>query len=421
MLAYATHATALGSADYTLSAQQHGAVEEKIEASFDAPVTALHFTSWGGDMSADSPEVPEVADLSPKDPAYDRFERIAVHVTDVVLRAVAGITTTDDPDVSATTTRYPINLSTLQYDVGEFPYPNGGVYCNSEPDCDFGPQRQDDLTRSCTAFPDESPAPTQTMHTVGKLGGLHFMSWPGESGTRLAQGSIARLQARAGVDDVLFIGYGNDYLGYQLEEDDWWLGGYEAGGGMWGPRQGEYMRDRADEIFGAWHAEQAGDEPQRFDFVEPEPLPLFDSGGGAGPTPEDALRVGTVLLEPAAAVLRDGVASFTVAGSEPWVGRPIAVLQRAVDAGGFVDVAWRNGRSVDSDSYAFWVEMTPVPDYREVAPPSAREFQWTFHFPVTRREAGYDLLSGDHRFRVWVPDAMGGAPAEVVSAPFAVD
>ena len=421
VLAYSTHATALGSADYTLSAQQHGAVEEKIEASFDVPVTALHLSSWGGDMSATSPDVPGDG-LSPKPGAYDRFERIAVHMTDVVTTAIAGITTTAEPDIFASTTRYPINLGLLDYAMGEFAYPNGGVYCNSEPDCELGPQRQDDLTIGCTAFPDESPAPMVTMHTVGRLGDLHFMSWPGESGTRLAQGSVARLQAHDGVDDVLFIGYGNDYLGYQLEEDDWWLGGYESSGSMWGPKQGEYMRDRLDEIFTAWVAEQGGEEPT-LSFAEPDPSPLFDSDGADEPTvPEEALAVGAVVQEPDAAVARDGVATFTVNGSEPWVGRPLAVLQRAAGAD-FADVTWSSGVPVDSDSYAFWVELNPEPGYRDVPPREdrddpvvAREFRWTFSLPITRRVPGYDLPAGDYRLRVVIPGA-----AAVFSGPFTLE
>ncbi len=421
VLSYSTHATALGSADYTLSAQQHGAVEEKIEASFDTPVTALHLSSWGGDMSAKSPDVPG-ENLSPKPGAYDRFERIAVHMTDVVTTAIAGITTTAEPDIFASTTRYPINLGVLDYPMGEFAYPNGGVYCNSEPDCELGPQRQDDLTVGCTEFPEESPAPMVSMHTVGRLGDLHFVSWPGESGTRLAEGSVARLQAHDGVDDVLFVGYGNDYLGYQLEEDDWWLGGYESSGSMWGPKQGEYMRDRLDEIFTAWVAERAGEEPS-LSFEEPGVTPLFDQDGADEPTvPEEALEVGTVILEPDAVVDRAGAATFTVNGSEPWVGRPIAVLQRASGAD-FTDVTWANGSPVDSDSYAFWVELAPEPGYRDVAPEEdpdeprvAREFRWTFTLPITRREPGYDLPAGDYRFRVVIPGAD-----EVVSAAFTLE
>lgn len=414
ILSYATHATALGSADYTLSAQQHGAVEEKIEASFDVPVTALHMSSWGGDMSASSPDVAG-EDLSPKSDEYDRFERIAVHMTDVVTSAIAGITTTAEPDILATTTRYPIHLGVLGYALGEFQYPNGGVYCNSTPECELGPQRQDDLTDSCTAFPDESPAPMITMHTVGRLGSLHFMTWPGESGTRLAQGSVARLQVHSGVEDVMFIGYGNDYLGYQLEEDDWWLGGYESSGAMWGPKQGEYMRDRLDEIFTAWVAQTAGEEPS-LSFEEPDITALFDSDGADEPTvPEEALAVGTVIVEPEVVVARDGIATFTVNGSEPWVGRPVAVLQRG-DGAGFVDVTWSSGVPVDSDSYAFWVDLVTEPGYRDVHPPAAREFRWTFSVPITRRVPGYDLPAGDYRFRVTIPDAP-----EVVSAPFTLE
>jgi hypothetical protein len=415
VLSYAAHATALGSADYTLSAQQHGAVEEKIEASFDSPVTALYLSSWGGDAASASPSVPG-ENLSPKAGAYDKFEVIAVHMTEVALAAIDTIVTTAEPSILAGTTRYPINLATLDYALGEFAYPNGGVYCNSDPDCDVAPQRQEGLTVGCTAFPDESPAPMQTMHTVGRVGDLHFFSWPGESGTRLAEGSVARVQVHEGVDDVMFIGYGNDYLGYQLEEDDWWSGGYEASGAMWGPKQGEYMRARLEEIFAAWVATVAGEEAT-LSFVEPSPAVLFDGDGADEPTvPEEALGVGTVLQEPDAAPARDAVVEFTVAGSEPWVGRPLAHLQRG-DGASFEDVQWRGGRAVDSDSYAFWVTLNPEPSYRDVHPPVAREFQWTFSLPITRREPGFELPAGEYRFRVEIPEP-GGSVTEVLSAPF---
>jgi hypothetical protein len=407
LVSYAVHSTSIGLDELTLSKDVAGAVEEAIEDAYDHDVMAMFINSWGGDMTKSNPVAEETPNLSAW--PYDGLDTVGRYLAGIVVPAIEATVPMAEVRLESTTVRYPIGRDVMPYEPSEFRYDWGGVYCDSpDANCE-DPQPIDGLDEACLPFPESSPAPMTTMVTVGRIGPLHYTTWAGECGTRLAEQVVASMQAHEGVDQVLFFGYANDYLGYQLQEEDWWYGGYEASGAMWGPLQGDYMADMQAEVFSAWLA----GEPVSWE--EPAAPPLFDGSGDTWAV-EPALQIGEVVQPPAAPALAD-VVTFTVNGSDPWLGAPRATLQK--QDGDWADVVRPGGQPYDSDARGFWVDLTTTPSWDETDDFAERAFHWTFSLPLTRRGGGPAEAGGTYRFVVSVP-RDGQEPLEVVTEPFVV-
>ena len=107
---------------------------------------------------------------------------------------------------------------------------------------------------------------------------------------------------------------------------------------------------------------------------------------------------------------------FTVAGSDPWIGTPVAYLE--LEDG--TPVLRPGGQPVDSDGLGFWVELSTDPTYRADMDASERAFHWHVHlFPRPRVIGAHPRLEGRYRLRVEVPVA-GGEPMDVISDTFEV-
>lgn len=407
--AYAIHGTVFGVDDFFLSQDVHGAIEEAIEDRFDHPVEALLFNSWGADMSPGSPQgVPTQAAAS-IDGGFQRVRDVGWTVSESVMAALAtGPTFVDDPTIHLETHRLPINRDVIGYEEGVFPYPYGGVYCEGGGDCPG--TYTEGLDQVCLPFNENFPAPSQTAMTVGRVGDFALLTFPGEPGTELAERIMAAVQeAHSDAERWLFMGYTQDYLGYSIHEESWWLGGYEASGALWGPRQGEYLAERAAHLYGVW-ADQSCPEPQ------PGKLVPFPYEVGTPYAAETGLTPNTALAEPAEEVAPTDVITFTVAGHDPWLGAPLAWLETA---DGTV-VTRINGVRATSDDYNFDVYLEPSPSYRDDED-GPRTFAWTFRIPVRQpvEGVGISLPDGSYVMKVDVPQPDDSV-VTVTSAAFDV-
>jgi hypothetical protein len=412
LINYAIHGTILGIGDFTLSKDVGGAIEEQVAAALGTDVPVVLLNSWAGDVAPRSPELDVASGLSVQPEGYDRMEEIGLYLGQVVAAAVDSGPMSSEPVIEGATYRYPIDSATIGYAWGEFDYPWGGVYCDAAAATCEEVLDHPTMVDGCIPFPEDSPAPRQSLFTVGRLGDAVFTTWSGESTTGLAERVMDGMRAASGQQDVLFFGYGNDYLGYQLEEDDWWHGGYEASGSMWGPRQGEYMAGVQAEVFGHW---LGGDDADgTLSFADPGLPPAFDLTGGVVWETEEALDLGLVTSQPETSYAAGGIATLSIAGTTPGLGVPIAVLQR--DTGeGFQEVLTPSGVPVDSDSYAFWVDLAPEPSYADEDGPLARRFVWTFSLPVNTRAADWtEVPAASYRFSVRFP----GEADPVLSSDF---
>jgi hypothetical protein len=412
-LNYAIHGTVLGLDDFTLSKDVSGGIEEAVAHAFDHPVDVMMINAWAGDVRPHAPGVAPESPVTDQPGGYDSMQEIGLYMADVVTASLDGLEWSDEPALKSRTYRYKLDRQSIGYDWGEFDFEWGAVYCTAEENCDVLTVHEN-LAEGCIPFPEDSPAPDRSVFTVGQVGPAHFTTWGGESGTLLAEATMAGMLAHEGVDRVLFFGYGNDYLGYQITEEDWWYGGYEASGAMWGPKQGEYMRTRQNESFDHYMGvvEEIG-------YEQAERATAFDLSDGVVWSWETAIDPATVAAEPAATYGPTDVATFVVQGADPGYGAPMAVLQREV-AGSWEDVTAADGTAWDSDGYGYWVDLTPEPSYQETLEPTERVFNWTFSLPLATRAMAFGPGTGPYRFRVVLPLESGDS-TEVESTPFTVE
>jgi hypothetical protein len=394
ILGYAIHGTTVGIEELTLTADVSGAMEDHVEGRFEHPVLVGHVNAWGGDMSPSPPEVPTREDASPVPEFARRQDAVGTTIADAVEASLAEIAWTDEPEIQARTRRVEVNRQVLGYDAQTFPYAYGAAFCGAddEQDCDVS-TTVDDLDERCIPFTEDFPAPAQTELSVGVLGNIRWMTFPGECVTPLAE-RILGVQALENPDTHFwFIGYGQDYLGYALEEEDWWQGGYEASGTLWGPKQGPYL---ADQIAESWVRFAARKPPAE----TLDPTPPFNTEGYAPYEPESPVDPGRWLVDAPASLPANGVLDVTVAGLDPWLGTPVAQLETE-DA----QPVLHGGRPLDSDGYAFSVRLEPIPSYREALRTPNRQFGWRFVMPIRRPIPGVlpDLV-GRYRLKVLFPD-----------------
>jgi hypothetical protein len=405
---YAIHGTVLGIDDLTLSQDVSGAIEEAVEDSFDHPVEALMFNAWGADMSPSDPGIAQRTGGTQPD-GYNKMDAAGLAVADSVTQALAAITWDQDPTIAATTSRIYIDREIIGYESGEFEYEYGGVYCGGEDDCDPA-TRDADLDSQCIPFTAEYPAPNQTIVTAGQVGGLYFVTWPGEAGTLLAEALMDDIQeTHPDVVDLAFYGYTQDYLGYSLLEDDWWQGGYEASGALWGPLQGEHLRFWIGLAFGTYRK-------THIMGIEPGPITPFADPVYDPYVVETAIDPGTLAEDVPGELGTTDRITLTVYGEDAWLGTPLAHLETADGE----PVLRPNGVPIDSDGYRMWVDHTVTPTYEDEETASERTFAWQFSMPVQKTtEGAAQLAPGDYRMRVEVPRS-DGTTQDVTSSVFTV-
>ncbi len=393
LVGYAIHGVAYGRDSLTLSQDVTGAMETAIEDRLPGPAQVSVFNSWAADMSIGSPEVTLTA-ASPVNGDHFRVARAAEALAIEVEAQLDALTWTDAPDIRVSTRRLPIDREAIGYEDGVFPFPYGGVYCQGEQECDGDLERIETLDDRCVPFSETVPAPSQTAVTVGRVGPYALTTFPGEPGTRLAEHIIERLQeAHDDVEDVLFFGYSQDYLGYSLLEDDWWLGGYEASGALWGPRQGQYLSDAIVQKYADWAAGRADDGPPRL-----EPFPYTPESY----VPAGATDVGAVAADVPVEVQAGALVTFGVYGSDPWLGTP---WLEVLDADGAV-VRRPGGQPLGPEGMVVQWSLDVSPPWGTSA--ATRTFTWTATLSTASLSpAGYALEPGDYTLRAHVPAESG--------------
>jgi hypothetical protein len=258
------------------------------------------------------------------------------------------------------------------------------------------------LIRGCIRIQATDGLPRQTLMSAGQVGDLSFVTAPGEWTTALANGVLDHVRETSGRPDAMFIGYANDYSGYSTGEDDFWQGGYEASGALWGPEQGDYLAARLGNLFDTFHEEW--EQPP---WREPAPVPPFSGYEYTPYVPEGAVMPGTITTNVAASYGQTDIVSFTFNGSDPWLGTPVATLEADDGTGAFVPVVRPNGDPIATTSTDAWIDLATTPPYAETERVETRTFAWTVSYPVRSRAGSTVSLEGSYRFRVHVP-ATGG-------------
>lgn len=400
LLGFAVHGTTVGIEELTLTGDVSGAIEDNVEGRFDRPVMAAVFNGWGGDVSPDAPEWVAREGATEIVGDWARQDAIAAAVGDAVEAVATDLPWEEEPEVRLETRRVPINRQVLGYEGNDFPYPAGAVFCGIGREFDCDPSTtEDDLANRCTAFQAEYPAPGAASFTAGQIGDLAIITFPGEPVSRVGE-AVAAGMRDSGAGDVWFLGYAQEYTGYSLLEEDWWQGGYEATGTLWGPKQGDYLAAQAVQIWTSVNAEEKAPEDQ------PEADRAFDVSSYDPYVAERAIEPGKSLGDASIELPTSGMVTWTFHGLDPWLGAPRVTL---LDASG--EPVLFGGRPVDSDGYAMGLALEVQPSYRDDAP-EGRSFLYTVSLPVTRPLAGMAPdLRGVHGLSAELPDGT------VVSGP----
>jgi len=409
--AVAVHGTVIGIDELTISSDVSGAIEAAIEDGFSTDVQVQVHNSWGADMRPNHPEVSVQTGYTGMPGGYDQMDAVGQKVAEAVHSALSGLELESEPAVWAEIHGVETTRDAIGYESDEFKWEYGGLYCGpQDEDCDINTDYYDTFDDVCVPLPEEYVefGIQQTEMSVGRVGDLHLVTWPGEGGTKLAEKVMDALATNySDVDDVMFVGYAQDYNGYSILEDDYWQGGYEASGAMWGPLQGAYLSDQLIRIFGLYKAGKRGPEPAPVNIPD-----QLDYAERVSTTPVD---VGGIITDVQASYTEVDLVTFSVRGTDPWEGAPVAHLE----SGAGSPVLRPNGLPVTSDGQGFWVDLTVDPPYERDDAIGTREFQWHFNMPVARQAVGAGpTLSGEYRLRVVIPN--GGSESEAVSAVFDV-
>lgn len=375
---YAVHGTVVGSDSGTLTRDFHGAAELKIEEQFDSPVTALFFNSWSGDMRPRTVDVPSAVAI-PGD--YNKLEEAGNRAADVVVKGIVGLEMKDEIVLDAAMTRIPLGLDKLGYGEGDFAWEYGAVYCGGgidaacygegEPPPDYA------LVSGCVPFDKNSPAPLDTIVGVVRVGDSWMLTTPGEPVTELGTRMVKDVAEQNGLApaQVHLVGYAQDYIGYSLSEEDWFHGGYEASGSLWGPKQGEYLHARTT----AWAAHVISGQAADADLLPPREPKAYE----VAPWVVDDAEPASVAVQPLAEVTRGDIVEVAIDGGDPWLLAPDVTLLKK-DGETWTPVLRKNGTPISTDGYEFETALKVTPAYGDVKSPVKRRFTWTFRFPTAR-------------------------------------
>jgi len=396
LMVHSLHGTVIGAGALHLSRDAPGGIEEKVREAFDHPVTVMLWQAGAGDMAPSSPDTPP-ADI-PLSHDYWQIEGLGE-----VARALAGglvseIETSSEVDLASVSAYAPLDREALGYEDGEFPFEGGGAYCDKEGaqcyDPEVGWTPIEGLDQACLdvqAYLGES-LPRKFLFSAARIGGLLLVTYPGEPVTACALEVEESIRAEFPDQEVVVVGYAQDYIGYSTPEDDWWQGAYEASGALWGPRQGDYVSARVSEL-GLSLLDPDG-WPVVWEQPEPFEVPVNDASPW---NVSVSVVAGTAVTEPDDAAAGE-IVTFEFTGGDPWLLLPTVALEKEV-GDNWSAVTWPWGGPLDGTGYEYIITVQPDPDYETSMTSTVRTFTWRVELPTRRHQAqGFPELDGTYRF-----------------------
>lgn len=209
---FATHPTLLGASNMLISAEWPGALQQALEAAFPGAV-ALYCNGAEGDQSPDGAK------------GADEFERVKEFGTRLARRAqvvAQGIETKPNQPIGI------VRITPQLPPIGFSPGARNGSYKSYEP-----------LAHAAL--------PRQAEIQVLRIGDTALAGLPGEPICEVGLDTQKQVAA-AGFKNVLTIGLANDYLGYIVNEKEYFHGGYEVDErSYYGPGLGSLLASKAGE------------------------------------------------------------------------------------------------------------------------------------------------------------------------------
>ncbi len=417
---YSMHATVIGADEFILSADATGALERGVEERLPEYAPVLYFQSWAGDMSPRIPTEHFTEEGNEPREEYRELAAIGKEAADRIIPALSEIETAPDLELNIKTIRFPMNNQLVNPD-GRFDrYPNGGVYCyplNDEncPD-EEGEQRiytADDLL--CLITVPEADGITWGQIAAVQLGNLGMISLPGEPLTSVGIELRDRALELTGLEQMWVLGYTQGYLGYLLHADDYFLGGYEGAGGIWGPGLGEFLINRGVEIMA-----HLLDSTRPLSFL-PIPLPPQSEVPREEVIFEEALREPEWTESPART--ESGIWTAEWSGGDPAIDHPVVSLERETNGDNnqsiWTSVSHLSGLPWNSQGPEIELSLRVDPTYDDRPEQTGRAFYWRAAMPnrfTVPTTAGPFI----GRFR-WVVEGESPAPYRLESDIFEIN
>ncbi|MBM4291660.1 MAG: hypothetical protein FJ138_09605, partial [Deltaproteobacteria bacterium] len=423
---YAMHGTVVGNGEHVLSSDAPGAVERGIAQRLPADAPVLFLQSWAGDMAPRAP-AERIGAGSDARPEFAQLDAIGAAAAARVIPALDGIATHDDVPLAVKTIRFPASNDLINPDGSFDRFPFGGTFClPTTPNCDAPQRLYTPENLNCLRVQEANKidwaqitaayigAPGEDLSDpAGAREGLALVTLPGEPLTSVGVTLREAVKARAGVRDAWVLGYAQGYLAYLIHPDDFWLGGYEGAGALWGPGFGEFLIERGAQI-----AAHLLDSTRPLSFL-PVPLPAVE------PIPDAEYAVTPSATPPAwrAQPAADGgLWRARWLGGDPVVDLPVVSLERLADApgapGAWEPVRHPSGRSWSSRGPELQIALSVTPTYAERMVAPEREFEWRVELPARYAvtPSGGAQLTGVHR--LVVRGAAHDGPYALTSEPF---
>jgi len=423
LINYAMHGTIINNDQFVLSGDAPGAIERGVEQRLPSYAPVMYLQSWAGDMSPRAPDEhmrPEGTDARDD---FKQLDSIGLEAASRVVPALEAIQTSSSLELRVKTIRIPASNDLINPDGSFDRFPHGGTFCMpAEPNCEEPLRQYTPDTLSCIPVPEPfgvswvqlSSAWLGEPSELEEGGGLTLVTLPGEPLTSVGVELRDRAREATASDQAWVLGYAQGYLAYLLHPDDFYLGGYEAQGALWGPGFGQFLINRGVEV-----ASHVRDSAQPLSFL-PLPIPEPEPFEEAELSFERPLSAPSWLSTPA---LDEGglwVASW--AGGDPAIDQPFVTLERAVESAddtlSWEPVRHLSGLEWSSDGMELQLSLSVTPPYTESLSLEARSFEWRVTLPNTYSVTpSVGQLSGQLRFKVsgQLPD-----PYTLTSEPFTV-
>jgi len=418
---YAMHGTIVNNDQFVLSGDAPGAVERGIEQRLPSHAPVLYLQSWAGDMSPEAPRehINEAGSDARDD--FKQLDAIALEAARQVIPALDEIETSAALSLEVKSIRVPARNELINPDGSFDRYAHGGTFCMpAEANCDEPQRVYTPETLTCIPVPASYGVDWLQLTTawIGSAaqraegGGLALATLPGEPLTSVGVELRDRVREATRASEAWVLGYAQGYLAYLLHPDDFYLGGYEGQGALWGPGFGQFLIDRGVEI-----SAHMMDSSLPMSF-RPLSLPELEPFEEVDLPHERALSAPSWLIAPE--LDERGLWSASWAGGDPAVDAPLVRLERLVSAEGaepeWETVRHASGLPWSSQGMELQLSLSVDPPYTSSLELEERSFKWRVELPQTYAvEPSIGQLSGQLRF---VVSGELPEPYELVSEGF---
>lgn len=420
---YAMHGTIVNNDQFVLSSDAPGAIERGVEQRLPRYAPVMYLQSWAGDMSPHAPNEHMSAEGTDARDDFKQLDSIGYEASRQIIPALESIETSSTLELKVKTIRVPASNDRINPDGSFDRFPHGGTFCMpAEANCEEPRRIYTPENIACLPVPEALGVSWVQLSSVWigepaqheNGGGLTLVTLPGEPLTSIGVELRDRAREVTRAEQTWVLGYAQGYLAYLLHPDDFFLGGYEAQGSLWGPGFGQFLIDRGVEI--AAHM-MNGQNPLSF---RPLPLPEQEPFDEVELTHERALNAPNWLTQPTLSEL--GLWESSWAGGDPAIDHPIVTLERGTETEAdqltWQPVEHQSGLVWSSEGMELQIVLSVDPPYTESLSLEERTFMWRVTLPNTYAVApSIGQLNGLLRFRV---NGTLPEPYELLSEPFTI-